>query len=58
MDDPVVCPVCTMPDPLIAVDGYECATCGHEWLGELDDDISEVIDSLGNVLASGDDVVV
>ena len=35
MDDPVVCPVCTMPDPLIAVDGYECATCGHEWLGEL-----------------------
>ncbi len=51
------CPVCTMPDPLIADDGYECATCGHEWLSDLDD-VGEVRDANGNPLADGDDVVV
>ncbi len=47
-----------MPDPLIAEDGYECATCGHEWLSELDDGIGEVRDANGNLLANGDDVTV
>jgi len=52
------CPICTMPDPLIAEDGFECGTCGHEWLAELDDSIGEVRDANGNLLAPGDDVVV
>jgi len=47
-----------MPEPLTTADGYECATCGHEWLGELGDDIEEVRDANGNLLASGDDVIV
>lgn len=47
-----------MPDPLIAADGYECATCGHEWLGEPDDGVGEVRDANGTLLAPGDDVVV
>lgn len=51
------CPVCTMPDPLIAADGFECGTCGHEWLNELDD-VQEVRDVNGNLLADGDDVVI
>lgn len=57
MSDTLECPVCTMPDPLIADDGYECATCGNEWLADLDD-VGEVRDANGNLLADGDDVVV
>jgi len=26
-----------MPEPLVSVDGYECATCGHEWMADIDD---------------------
>ena len=51
------CPICTMPDPLISDDGFECATCGHEWFTDLDA-VGEVRDVNGNVLANGDDVVV
>ncbi len=58
MSTAVTCPICTMPEPLTTADGYECATCGHEWLGELGDDIEEVRDANGNLLASGDDVIV
>lgn len=47
-----------MGDPLIAEDGFECATCGHEWLGEPDDGIGEVRDVNGNLLSPGDDVVI
>ena len=47
-----------MPDPLATDDGFECATCGHEWLRALDDGIGEVRDANGNLLATGDDVVV
>jgi len=47
-----------MPDPLIAADGFECATCGHEWIGEVDDDIAEVHDINGKLLNPGDDVVI
>ncbi len=46
-----------MPDPLVAEDGFECATCGHEWMSDLDE-IREVRDSNGNLLANGDDVVI
>ena len=49
------CPICTMPDPLEAVDGYECAICGHEW---ADDSVPDVIDVNGNVLADGDDITI
>ena len=49
------CPICTMPEPLIAVDGFECATCGHEWSVEVADEVRDVN---GNALSSGDDVVV
>lgn len=47
-----------MDDALIAEDGYECGTCGHEWLAEPDDGIGEVRDVNGNLLSPGDDVVV
>ena len=48
-----------MPDPLIAADGYECATCGHEWIVDAPDDVvGEVRDSNGTLLADGDDVVI
>lgn len=51
------CPICTMPDPLIAADGYECATCGHEWFSDPEV-VGEVRDSNGTLLADGDDVVI
>lgn len=44
-----------MSDLLESNDGYECATCGHEW---FDDALPEVRDANGNVLVSGDDVTV
>lgn len=47
-----------MPDPLFAEDGFECATCGHEWFGEADDGLGPVFDINGKLLAPGDDVVV
>ena len=47
-----------MPDPLIAEDGFECATCGHEWFDETNDGVGEVRDSNGALLAPGDDIVV
>ncbi len=47
-----------MPEPLIAADGFECATCGHEWEPDPGDGIGEVRDVNGKLLAPGDDVVV
>ncbi len=47
-----------MPEPLTTIDGYECETCGHEWLGELSDDLGDIRDANGVLLASGDDVTV
>lgn len=55
MSDELTCPICTMPDLLDSADGYECATCGHEW---ADDSVPEVRDANGNVLVTGDDVTV
>lgn len=54
----VVCPICTMPAPLTTGDGFECATCGHEWSATPADSVVEVRDANGNVLAAGDDVIV
>lgn len=47
-----------MPDPLIADDGFECGTCGHEWFDESNDGVAEVRDINGKVLSPGDDVVI
>jgi len=47
-----------MPEPLIAEDGFECGTCGHEWLSEPDDGVGEIRDANGKILSPGDDVVV
>lgn len=58
MSEPVNCPICTMPEPLTTADGFECATCGHEWLAELGDGLDDVRDANGNLLATGDDVIV
>ena len=51
------CPICTMPDPLLAADGYECATCGHEWAGAMPQH-PEVRDVHGTLLSPGDDVTI
>ena len=45
MSDAVTCPICTMPEPLTTEDGFECGTCGHEWLAELSDGVGEVRDA-------------
>ena len=58
MSAPVVCPICTMPDPMSTDDGFECATCGHEWFSELGDGLDDIRDANGNLLATGDDVIV
>ncbi len=58
MTDTPECPICTMPEPLISADGFECGTCGHEWMDEPDDGIGEVRDVNGNLLADGDDVTI
>ena len=58
MTDALTCPICSMPEPLIAEDGFECATCGHEWLSDLDDGPDEVRDANGTLLSAGDDVVI
>jgi len=47
-----------MPDPAVGPDGYDCGTCGHEWLAELDDAVDEVTDINGKVLSPGDSVVI
>lgn len=51
------CPICTMPEPLLAEDGFECGTCGHEWLSDIDE-VRDVRDVNGKPLADGDDVVI
>jgi len=58
MSDLPDCPICTMPEPLTTADGFECATCGHEWLAELSDGLDNIRDANGNLLASGDSVTI
>lgn len=47
-----------MPDPTTGPDGYECGTCGHAWQTEPTDEVEEVRDVNGKVLAAGDDVII
>ena len=47
-----------MPDPLIAHDGWECGTCGHEWESDDSEAAEEVRDVNGKLLTEGDDVVI
>lgn len=58
MTDLPDCPICTMPDPLLTGDGYECGTCGHEWFAGDADGLGEIRDANGNLLADGDAVTV
>ncbi len=62
MSDTIACPVCTLTDVITAAAHYECVTCGHEWPREAGaDDVADgprvVKDANGNVIVSGDDVV-
>jgi len=47
-----------MPEPAVGPDGYDCGTCGHEWLPDEDDTVGEVTDINGKVLSPGDSVVI
>lgn len=47
-----------MPEPLEAKGGYECATCGHEWAADIGDELDNIRDANGNLLANGDTVTV
>lgn len=60
MESTAACPICTMTDILTTADGHhECATCGHEWVGEAGDPdaLGEIRDANGTVLQDGDSVV-
>ena len=58
MSDLPNCPICTMPEPLETADGFECATCGHEWFADLSDGLDNIRDANGNLLATGDAVTI
>lgn len=63
MSNAPACPQCTLENTYPDGDNFVCADCGFEWpQGEAskdDDDADAVVkDSVGNVLADGDSVVV
>ncbi len=58
MDESSTCPICTMPEPLTTDLGYECATCGHEWMSARSDGLDNIRDANGNLLANGDAVTI
>jgi len=58
MSELPTCPICTMGDSLTTDDGYECATCGHEWLAAAEDGLGDILDANGNLLTDGDAVTV
>ena len=45
-----------MDDVLDREDGFECATCGHEWAKVFDPSALEIFDANGKPLADGDSV--
>ncbi|MFO0563082.1 MAG: zinc ribbon domain-containing protein YjdM [Polyangiales bacterium] len=61
MSAKIACPVCSLEDVVEVRDHYECVTCGHEWPREQAPDAPDgprvVKDAYGNVLVTGDDVV-
>ena len=50
------CPICSLTDVVTTIDGFECVTCGHEWVGN-DDGLGEIYDANGTLLMNGDSVV-
>lgn len=62
MSEIPACPLCAMENTYPDGANYVCADCRHEWpivaAAETDDGGSVVRDVNGNVLASGDSVVV
>lgn len=59
MASDLTCPICTMSELLTLEPGrFECVTCGHEWQAEDGggDEVGEVRDASGNLLANGDTV--
>ncbi len=57
------CPACTLEDVLARAALWECQTCGHDWPREdttasATEGPRVVKDSVGNVLADGDAIVV
>jgi protein PhnA len=55
MDSPE-CPICSLTDVVTTTDGFECVTCGHEWVGD-GDGLGEIYDANGTLLMNGDSVV-
>ncbi len=53
-----ICPICAMPELLTSQDGFECATCGHEWMAHVADGLDNIRDANGNTLDDGDAVTV
>ena len=51
------CPQCTLDDVALQGAHYLCNTCGHEWPAEVAEVEEMVRDANGNVLSSGDSVV-
>jgi protein PhnA len=51
------CPQCTLDDTVLQGSAYLCNTCGHEFPAGLAEAEELVRDANGNVLASGDTVV-
>ncbi|QLG89508.1 alkylphosphonate utilization protein [Chitinibacter bivalviorum] len=63
MSNAPACPQCTLENTYPDGDNFVCADCGFEWpqgaAAKDDDDADAVVkDSVGNVLADGDAVVV
>ncbi len=51
------CPQCTLDDSTLQGGNYACNVCGHEWPAELAEAEAVVRDANGNILSSGDSVV-
>ena len=50
------CPICSLTDVVTTTDGFECITCGYEWVGG-GDGLGEIHDANGTLLTNGDSVV-
>ena len=47
-----------MSDLLTTDKGFECVTCGHEWMADADGALANIRDANGNVLVDGDAVMI
>ncbi len=57
MSTPPSCPQCTMDESFLQGTHYVCNVCGHEWPAEAAEAEETVRDANGNILSSGDSVV-